>query len=744
MRKPIHSIRLFFAIFSWILPVFAFTSVWLPVIDHYHVKSDIIGDRIVDASRNNPPFSVFKQLESVNFGINLAPKSDNQVIALAEQILEGKIDFPGYPKLTFGMPFNSDDLSSDSLEWALLFAGFALPDVLVRGYSISLRDDFLNAARDFIMAWAEFESKTWLPKGLLWNDHAISNRMVVISKFWGYYRKHINFKTETAKAIFRIVDRGRKLLAKPSHFTFATNHGIMQNLALWHISIAFPLLPNIEYYKNLAFDRMNEQMSFYMSNEGVVLEHSAGYHKMGLELLDITFRYLTWLNTPIPYDWITKYDKARDFYLQLRRPDGSLPVFGDTRSKENSPKLFYSDIHTLDNNNEPLDLQQYVPKESFTLLPVSGYSVWWDQLKDWPSKNKISQTVVIWSNFPGHGHKHADELSVLLWAYGQTWWANSGYLPYGTSERKNAISWIGSNAPHLVDEHPKINRNTELKYFGNSSDVAAIDLERTVQNRYKIRRQVINLFPNIWITIDHCIGNNSPVNTIWTAADNVRLRKGKIPGSFILATSNNNTLELHKYILGSKGIRIHQKKGNRTHQDKLKNEKASFSILVEQPEAESWSAVIWSIKSAQSKYEELTRQPVVQKWNGSENWKILLFFPRDTIIVKREKASVTVFSVKKDSNLNELKLTKHSRDVDKRNIIQHSFNKTYQKYRKPDFSHSRRLKATYYLVIILCLQLIVFPFYKKFLTKRDVLFKILLCLFWIGQICDMQFIYFIV
>jgi hypothetical protein len=518
----------------------------------------------------------------------------------------------------------------------------------------------------------------------------------------------------------------------------------MQNLALWHISIAFPFLPNNEYYKNLAFERMNEQMSFYISEEGVVLENSAGYHKKGLELLDISFRYLTLLNKPIPYNWITKYDKAKDFYIQLKRPDGSLPVFGDTRRKEDAPSLLYKNIPQFKKDKTPHNSGENILKKSFTLLPVSGYSVWWDQLKEWPFKNRLSQTVVIWSNFPGHGHKHADEMSVLLWAYGQTWWTNIGYLPYGTSEREEAISWIGSNAPHLVGEHQTIKRVTVLKYAGNSPDIAAIDLERNVQNEYKIRRQVINLFPNIWITIDHSTGNKRPANTIWTTADNVNLQEGNNPGTFIFGPSDNRTLELHKYILGSKGIRVYQNNSNLNSNVGLESKKvaAASSIIIEQPAEESWSAVIWLIKNAQLGYSELSRQPVVKEWNGSENWQFLIPLPLDSIIVRREKARIILSSEEKDTNHKELKLKKYTEDAGRQRHIQLSFERAKQKYRKPDFSKSRRLKATYYLTGLLLLQMVASFFVKKVEQNYYYFFKIFSCLFWVGLIFFMQNFYF--
>ena len=75
---------------------------------------------------------------------------------------------------------------------------------------------------------------------------------------------------------------------------------------------------------------MVQQMKFYVSDEGVVLEHSAGYHVFGLELMGWAFRYLELMHETPPDEWTDKYDRAKSVYATFRRPDGSLPVFGDT------------------------------------------------------------------------------------------------------------------------------------------------------------------------------------------------------------------------------------------------------------------------------------------------------------------------------------------------------------------------------------------------------------------------------
>src|SRR5207249_3477632 len=124
--------------------------------------------------------------------------------------------------------------------------------------------------------------------------------------------------------------------------------------------------------------------------------------------------------------------------------------------------------------------------------------------------------VVVWSYFPGHGHKHADELSVSLWAAGQTWWSNAGYWSYDLRGRARAESWSGSNAPHLVTEPANSRRTAQLASSAWSRALAAVHLERRGPGQFRVARQVLHLGSNIWIAVDH--GSGAPeekMRTIW-------------------------------------------------------------------------------------------------------------------------------------------------------------------------------------------------------------------------------------
>ena len=125
------------------------------------------------------------------------------------------------------------------------------------------------------------------------------------------------------------------------------------------------------------------------------------------------------MQRPAPGEWIEKYDRAQRVYASLRRPDGSLAVFGDS-GDETYP--LGPPVAAFDSERRAQRLVFYGPEwrptEANSVFPVSGLSVWWEGLESWPNSPDLSQTVVTWSSFAGHGHKHADEMSVLFWGRG--------------------------------------------------------------------------------------------------------------------------------------------------------------------------------------------------------------------------------------------------------------------------------------------------------------------------------------
>ena len=698
---------------GYLLPALVLIWIWLTLIHHYYVPNITVTDEGISTSRRVPDDAILKEIKDF---FELPERHDQkQLIARAEKVLRGEIEFSDAPTRKIKLPtdVHEFDNAPSGLQYPLALLRF--PNYLLNAYEMTGRDDFLLAARDMILTYASYEQSKWLPNGSLWNDGCVARRISVLSKFWMLFRQHPKYETNVAKAIFQMVGRSAQLLSKPGHFTFSTNHGIMQNLALWQISLAFPTLPNTEYYKQLALKRMRDQMLFYVNDEGVVLEHSAGYQKTGLEFIGMAFKYLTLLDMSIPEDWKLKHQKAEDVYAQLLRPDGSLPMFGDTGSGGSAPSKVGSDEDGNDKDEGRGGNKSGILKQPHSLYPVAGYSIWWDGLDEWPNEDKLSQTVVAWSYFSGHAHKHADEMSVLVWADGRNWWTNAGYWKYGTKGRHEATSWAGSNAPHLLNEPTDSERQTRLISSGCSDRLFVIDLERRGPQEYVVRRQVVQLKPNVWIVIDHTVGRkDSLTRTIWTASPQIDIRPGETPGSFLLENAEG-TAKLVKYIFHSQNTKIRQFRGSFSPFAGWVLNRPASAIVIEQPADNSWVVAIWCLQDGNSPNLEFSRAPSTEIWKGPEKWKIVLPFTGGLMEISREGNHISMNEdVHKGVNSEKVTLYQSSQIKNEVAAIHDAYKTAAEKYPRRQYIVRRHLKVTYLIAGAFLLQEFFFLIYVRF------------------------------
>jgi Heparinase II/III N-terminus/Heparinase II/III-like protein len=713
-RSTSRLLRLFF----FVVPVAVFAAIWAPEIGHYYVPTVSISTEEVQKGRNLPEDSVLDEVSHFSFEFSPRWNSNDQLIGAAENILHGTITIPGFPTIAIRIPFGAEDIDKSPLVWQLPLACLIVPKVLLQAYRVTHRDDFLIAARDMILAWAAYEHTAWLPRGFLWNDHAIAARVLVVAEFWRLYRNHPNYQVEDAKTIFRFMGRSGELLAKPSHFTFATNHGIMQNLALWHLCLTFPTLPEAPRYRELALERLRDQMVFYISGEGVVLEHSLGYHRMGLELIAMAFRYMTLLDITPPNNWRQKYENALDFFAAMRRPDGSLPKLGDTRGggDAHGPLVTRVDSHDRSMRLAPQKAWP-LPAHAYSLYGTSGYSVWWQGLPESPDFEGLNQTVVAWSNFPGHGHKHADDMSVVFWAAGKSWWENVGYWPYEDTRRTEATSWGGSNAPHLIAEPAESVRETTLRSYGWTKDAAAIDMERLGPGDYVVRRQVIAIKPNVWIVLDSSVrGEKQPTTSTWTAASEVKIDDGRFTGAYELKRTDSRT-SLTVVPMGSSGFNVRRLYGvvsplagwtvvGRTPQP-------TDALVLEQPETASWSAMLWVINSPAVSGVRMVERPYMRAWKSADEWQLIVPDRDGAVDIERQNGEILV-SVGRRHRLAKLVLTEAGAMTAGRSQILAGYDQAKSKY-SPRFRDllPYRIKVTSILGMIFVLQEVFFLLYAR-------------------------------
>lgn len=631
---------MFFKLSPRIIPFTVILLILAIPVAHYYVPTPGVSDTFIEQSRSVPDLSVLNELDSF-FPLRTLITSKSNLLAEAQMVVDGNFLPPGYPGKTFNIPPDLDSFEKNGRS-DLFLARFAIQDILVDAFAVSGNDAYLICAKDLVVAFSRMEQQLWINHGLIWNDHAIAERVMVAIKVWRSYRNHYSFNQTDAKAILKLVKRSVLFLLKDSLYKARTNHALMQNLALLQICIAFPDIENIDSIKKTAYNRLIEMFPSYLSSEGVILEHSAGYHQKGLELVGKSLRYLTLLGMSIPPNQETSYEKAKGFYANLRRPDGTLPKFGDTSGWEyKTAPLVTQGIKT--GKYTKLSQQQWRPLEDASYYPDSGYAVWWGGLDNYPTLKDLNQTVIVWSYFQGNAHKHADEMSFLLWSEGQDWLTSSGYFPYGTELRRKAISWGGSNAPHLVGEPHGSDRRTVLRGYIDDENLKMIDLERLGPGSFRARRQLLFLEKEqCWLVVDSTDGEpDHKVRTTWNgAATTKNWQPGNIENSFTLIVKDKHSY-LNAYIVSNNHLDIKAVKGSQSPFAGWDATWPSPALMVDQPANKSMTATIFLLNQSLALSGE--RQNVsITDLSDPQQWVISLPREKGSMKIQRLSSKIRV------------------------------------------------------------------------------------------------------
>jgi len=695
-----------------------FGVIWGPWITYNHLPEPAIGQEVVSDGRDVLNDALLAELGSHELFPSFVWANNKQLVNTAEKLLVRQIELPRFATGTFTMPLTAESMASGPRMWQLFVQSLGIPQVLLEAYDLTGQMTFLQAAAEYLVAYDIFEASGWALDGYLWNDkfgklvrndHAVASRVSVLTEFWRHYRHSPNYQNDVAEAIFRMVSRASKLLSDPVRFTFATNHGVMQNIALCNIQLAFPTLPGVEDHCRLSFSRLDEQFAFFINDEGFFLEHSPGYQSFSLRLAGIALRYITLSKIEIPPSWLRKYRAAQSVYAGLRRPDGSLPMFGDTNGGSDGagPIVFPIDEQGRAGRS---DTRAWTSDNEVLFAPIAGYTLWWDRPDVLADTRILAQTAISWSYFPGMGHKHADELSLSLWAQGTSWWQNVGYWPYDAVGRKFTESWQGSNAPHLVGESAQSLRDTRLRYHGRDANFAMIDLERYGPDAFRARRQVVHIGQRIWIVIDTSFGDKeSRTRTIWTTSPTVRMVEGTTSGEYKL-TDELSGRSLLAFFAGAVGMERRLVKGSQSPfggwsviSGKVRE---SYAIVTERPSDGAWQLSSWVLneddpESAQTNEIRLSGPPAMQRWNSADDWELRFPGANGPATLKYFDGHITMLA--SEGRAWSLRLSSGPNVSEAKAVLRSALKAASTKYGTFDTSLRYRAKVTLFLLALLIL-----------------------------------------
>ncbi len=228
-----------------------------------------------------------------------------------------------------------------------------------------------------------------------------------------------------------IMQQCRELLVRDDFYGGRNNHGMFQDLALLADAVLSPLEPATRRRNaNVAEQRLRTFTSESFTDDGVLNEHSPGYHVLVVRSLLLGRSLLDQLVADgvlesAPDELAAVLVQAEEYATQVVCPDGAFPPISDTTKRKldspgnllafSSPEFHYA---------ASCGAEGIAPRRRAAVYPDSGVAVFRERWGD-----RDSTYLHFASGYNGGYHKHSDEGSIYLETAGIALLREAG--PYG-------------------------------------------------------------------------------------------------------------------------------------------------------------------------------------------------------------------------------------------------------------------------------------------------------------------------
>lgn len=372
-----------------------------------------------------------------------------QVIESTEELIKnGIVSLAGQPQYTLPAEPTWLEDPFDDLTWVYEYQSlFFVMDALL-AYQETQAPTYLDVAERQVDRWLATHLDPRFRAN--WSDHVTANRTRILLWAWERLRAR-DPDSDTVDGLCRMLALHGTHLANDDEYTANHNHGFFQDEALLSLAAAFEQHPSQASWLELARERLAEQVDFAVTSEGVHREHSFSYHAgMQARFAELS-QLLEHLDVSLPIDIDEVVEEMWDFITYAVLPTGLAPLVGDSSAfmgSASSLGITGAALYSLSAGASGL-----APSEVDRVFFESGYAFFRDK---WHPAESFDETIYVGfiAAVFSRAHKHCDDLSLILYGYGENWLTDSGYWGYNPEDpfRVFSISPAGHNVVEVDHE----------------------------------------------------------------------------------------------------------------------------------------------------------------------------------------------------------------------------------------------------------------------------------------------------
>lgn len=343
---------------------------------------------------------------------------------------QGQLKIRTFEPVPFELPVDWAP-SDQSLTFVAELHSWRFINDLVVAHQETGNSEYLRAAESVILDWIEQNPHQAPAHRRAWHEGAVAKRIMVLLNLFNYYKNAERDSAIGLSMLLALVVQHAEYLAGGEHYRPGGNHGIRQDIGLIAAALALPEARRSKTWMRIGLQRLlEEQVKVGFSREGVWREHSPTYHHYVMQRLDELVTLIDQNEFDEDIDFLKKLtEQSRRYMTHVLTPAGRFPPVGD--SDEQQPRISRSvDCpsvrYVLSGGAEgerPLDLDGLFPDAG----EVVFRDTWGDELRRASDALYINMHAAF---HPGFGHRHADDLSFVMFGHGRWWILEAGKYGY--------------------------------------------------------------------------------------------------------------------------------------------------------------------------------------------------------------------------------------------------------------------------------------------------------------------------
>ncbi|SEH06304.1 heparinase II/III family protein [Candidatus Venteria ishoeyi] len=353
--------------------------------------------------------------------------------------LRPKIDVP--VTLPSNLSWSEDPFKDRN--WRFWFHSWKFTDCLLSGYTEFQEQWYLKRLKWLVSDWWKDNFRPEFPaKEFSWHDHSTAKRLHEMLKIFEFVRREKALDQKFIRDALRSIFWHAQILSAEDIYIKNNNHGLDQSVSLFEVSQLFREFEYSEIWEKKSRERLENEISFALTTEGIHTENSPSYHGWVSAKCATINKFAKHYTDLAIVDNNILQDNGLRFLSVIAKPDRTLPLIGDT-SNNLIAKATYPDLKKL----SWYPFYQYVisqgkngvkPKEIISFFPESGYYIYRDKW-DEPGENTALHFIMK-CGYNASGHRHNDDGTILLYGLGENWLIDSGIYGYRYDKYRNYIT----------------------------------------------------------------------------------------------------------------------------------------------------------------------------------------------------------------------------------------------------------------------------------------------------------------